>query len=95
MKKHAYLIIAHNNFYVLEKVLRLIDDRRNDIFIHIDKKVKNFDFDKYYSICHFSKVVFTKKRYDVKWGSSAIVKAEMVLFEMSYVYKYDYYHLIL
>ena len=44
MQKHAYLIMSHNDFYILEKLLRLLDDRRNDIYVHIDKKVKNFDF---------------------------------------------------
>lgn len=44
-KKHAYLIIAHNDFDILEKLLVLLDDDRNDIFIHIDKKVKSFDFE--------------------------------------------------
>ena len=42
MGKHAYLIIAHNNFYILKKLIALIDDERNDIYIHIDKKTKNF-----------------------------------------------------
>ena len=45
MNKHAYLIIAHNNFYILEKLILLIDDIRNDIYLHIDSKVKNFNFD--------------------------------------------------
>ena len=51
--KHAYLIIAHNNFYILEKLIKLIDDKRNDIYIHIDKKIRNFDFDYYnkFSYC--------------------------------------------
>lgn len=44
-KKHAYLIMAHNNFYILEKLLRLLDDSRNDIYVHIDKKVSEFDFE--------------------------------------------------
>ena len=38
MNKHAYLIIAHDNFYTLEKLIKSIDDSRNDIYIHIDKK---------------------------------------------------------
>ena len=46
MGKHAYLIMAHNEFYILEKLLKLIDDERNDIYLHIDKKAKNFNFDK-------------------------------------------------
>ena len=40
MKKHAYLIMAHNNPYILKKLLNLIDDKRNDIYLHIDKKSK-------------------------------------------------------
>ena len=55
MEKHAYLIIAHNNFYILEKLLRLLDDERNDIYIHIDKKVNNFDFDYFGDLCKKSK----------------------------------------
>lgn len=38
MDKHAYLIMAHNEFDILEKQLILLDDYRNDIYIHIDKK---------------------------------------------------------
>ena len=44
VNKHAYLIMAHGNFELLEKLLRQIDDPRNDIYIHIDKKVAHFDF---------------------------------------------------
>lgn len=40
-ERHAYLIMAHNNFYILEKLLILLDDPRNDIYIHIDKKCQN------------------------------------------------------
>lgn len=36
MKKHAYLIIAHNDFEILENLIILLDDMRNDIYIHID-----------------------------------------------------------
>ena len=40
-KKHAYLIIAHNNWKQLSLLLSVLDDERNDIYIHIDKKSKN------------------------------------------------------
>ena len=33
--KHAYLIMAHNNFSLLSLLLQLIDDVRNDIYIYI------------------------------------------------------------
>lgn len=54
--KHAYLIMAHNQFHILEVLLNLIDDERNDIFLHIDKKVSNFDFDYFKTI--LKKVIY-------------------------------------
>ena len=38
-KKHAYLIIAHNNWKQLSLLLSVLDDERNDIYIHIDNTV--------------------------------------------------------
>jgi hypothetical protein len=38
--KHAYLIIAHNEFKVLKKLVEALDDERSDIFIHWDKKLR-------------------------------------------------------
>ena len=40
MDKHAYLIMTHGNFENLSVCLSLLDDDRNDIYIHVDKKVK-------------------------------------------------------
>lgn len=36
--KHAYLIIAHTNWNQLNKLVRVLDDLRNDLYIHIDQK---------------------------------------------------------
>ncbi len=41
MKKHVYLIMAHDNFDMLSLLLKELDDIRNDIVIHIDKKSSN------------------------------------------------------
>ena len=38
--KHAYMIIAHTNFQQLQTLIDLLDDERNDIYLHIDKKAK-------------------------------------------------------
>ena len=40
MSKHAFLIMAHNEYDILNKLLLLLDDERNDLFIHYDKKSK-------------------------------------------------------
>lgn len=91
--KHAYLIQAHTDFYILEKLIKLIDDKDNDIYIHIDKKVKNFDFNYYKNLAKKSNVYFTK-RIDVRWGSYRQIKSELILFETAYQNHYDYYHLL-
>lgn len=31
-RKHAYLIMAHNEFEVLKKLIIILDDKRNDIY---------------------------------------------------------------
>ena len=51
MKKHAYLIMAHNNWKILEKLLILLDDKRNDIYLHIDLKSDFIDFSSKGSQC--------------------------------------------
>lgn len=93
MKKHAYLIIAHNNFYTLERLLKLIDDDRNDIYIHIDKKVKNFDFNYFNNICRKSTVKFIK-RIKVYWGGYSQVQCELNLLKAAIGNNYEYYHLL-
>ena len=40
--KHAYLIIAHNDFEILKKLVSLLDNEHNDIYIHFDAKVATF-----------------------------------------------------
>lgn len=36
--KHAYCIMAHGNWKQLQLLLDIIDDRRNDIYLHVDAK---------------------------------------------------------
>lgn len=92
--KHAYLIISHQDFDILECIVKLIDDKRNDIFIHIDKKVTDFDKDKFKLLANKSNIFFVKN-YDVKWGEYSLIQAEMSLFKESYLNDdYRYFHLI-
>ena len=93
--KHAYLIMAHNNFYVLEKLLRLLDDHRNDIYLHIDKKVSGFDFAYYKDLCTKANVIYPEKRIAVNWGTQSQVVTEMLLYETACSNgPYQYYHLL-
>lgn len=93
--KHAYLIMAHNNYYCLEKLLLLLDDERNDIFLHIDKKVTDFDFPRFQSLCKKARILYPQKRINVRWGTQSQVKTEMLLFETAFQNgPYLYYHLL-
>ena len=94
MDKQAYLIIAHNDFYILKKLLELLDYEKNDIFIHVDAKAKDFDLEYFKNICKKSRIYFTE-RIKVFWGDYSMIKAELLL--MNYATKksnYKYYHLI-
>lgn len=93
--KHAYLIMAHQNNTVMQSLLRLLDDVRNDIYIHIDAKVP-LTFEKELSACvHYSQLYFTNQRENIYWAHYSQVKAEYILFEEAFNRKgYTYYHLL-
>lgn len=89
--KHAYLIIAHHEFEVLGRLIQALDDERNDIFIHFDKKLKSYPvFETLRAGLHV-----LKERVDIRWGHISLVKAEYLLFETAYRRaEYSYYHLL-
>ncbi len=90
-KKHAYLIIAHNNFSQLQMLISLIDDPRNDIYLHVDKKAKNFcDND---VSTQYSKLILID-RMEVNWGGHTQITCEMNLLKAAASGHYQYYHLL-
>lgn len=94
MKRHAYLILAHNNFGQLRKLVGLLDDPRNDIFIHIDAKAE-FDSREWMDVCRHSSLKFIENRIKVNWGGVSIMRSELMLLkEATSTGKYDYYHLL-
>lgn len=98
MNKHAYLIMAHNNFKVLEKIIELLDNKKNDIYIHIDKKVKfNYEEEKKYkSMARNSKIKFLENRIKISWGGYSQIECELLLIKeaLKSEENYSYFHLI-
>lgn len=91
--KHAYLVMVHSNLKQLQKLLLLLDDPRNDIYIHVDRK-SNLDIKSVVpSQMKFSPITFCD-RVDVRWGSVSLVEAELNLFEIASKTPHQYYHLI-
>ncbi|PUB28504.1 core-2/I-Branching enzyme [Elizabethkingia sp. YR214] len=89
--KHAYLIIAHNDFNILKNLLLCLDDERNDIYIHFDKKVSCIP-----SLhMEYAKLYILDERVDVRWGDVSQIKTEFKLFEAaSEKGPYVYYHML-
>lgn len=94
MCKHAYLIMAHHDDYLLRSLVRVLDDPRNDLYIHMDKKVGSYSQQEIERLAHASKVIHTC-RIDVAWGDYTQIEAEMILLSKALeTGGYEYYHLI-
>lgn len=89
--RHAYLILAHNEFTILDVLIQMLDDSRNDIYIHFDQKTKDIPPLK----TKFSKLQILSNRVNVAWGDVSVIEAEYELFtESSEQGPYAYYHLL-
>lgn len=91
--RHAYLIIAHNNFEILEKQVLLLDSPNADFYIHVDKKAGAFPAEALAALPQHSKIVFTD-RTDVHWGGYSQIACELLLLKAALPGEYDYYHLL-
>ncbi len=91
--KHAYLILAHNNPKILEILVGMLDDERNDIYLHVDKKsglLAEVSLKTERAGLHI-----LEKRLDVRWGDLSLVEVEFLVFEEAHKHgPYAYYHLI-
>ena len=90
--KHAFLIMAHDNFELLKFLIELLDNEDCDIYVHVDKKCIAPEL-------HAEKSrLFVASKIDVRWGDFSQVQAMMFLFSWSFnnseSVKYDYFHLI-
>lgn len=91
--KQAILIMYHEDYNLLLELLKLIDNENFDIYLHIDKKVKDFDYENVKRIIKKSKIYFTK-RLDVRWGTFKQIECELLLLKLASKNHYKYYHLI-
>ena len=90
-KKHAYLIMAHNNFQQLQTLISLLDDPRNDIYHHIDKKAKSFSHN---DICVQHSTLVIINRISENWGGHSQIACELNLLKAAIPKHYQYYHLL-
>ncbi len=89
--KHAYLIMAHDQFLTLQELVSVLDDGRNDIYVHFDKKVREIPALQ----TRHSRLFILDDRVDVIWGDVSQIKAEYALYKVAFEPgRYSYYHLI-
>lgn len=89
--RHAYLIMAHGEFGVLRRLVAALDDEGNDIYVHIDRKVKKMPV---LSTEH-SSLAMLRNRINVKWGTVSQIRTELLLLETAAANgPYDFYHII-
>lgn len=93
MDRHAYLIMAHHQFDFLKELLAALDHERNDIYLHIDQKVSDFDFPAFSRVVQKSGLYFTQ-RLKVHWGGYSQTACELTLLKTALPGRYAYYHLL-
>ena len=91
--KHVFLIIAHNNWWQLKKLIECLDNGTHDIYVHIYKKNKDFDESYFRNSVTKSSLKFYRE-FEVYWGGFSQVQVEMFLLKQAYTNGYDYYHII-
>ncbi len=85
--------MAHNEFTMLKKLIQYLDDERNDIYLHIDKKTRYVNTAEISSWARRSKLTFVP-RMKIYWGTYSIVDCELKMLKAAVQGGYDYYHLI-
>lgn len=89
--RHAWLIIVHNEFEILQQLISLLDDTRSDFFIHFDKKVKVLPK----LAAEKGRIYILDKRIDVRWGSISQIETELVLMETALKHgSYGHLHIL-
>ena len=91
--KHAYLIMAHNEPEILKVLISMLDDKRNDLYLHIDKKSNIIHTNELKT--NHAKLFILEKRVKLYWMDISQVETEMLLFETAYNNgPYSYYHVV-
>lgn len=89
--RHAYLILAHGDFELLQLLVSALDHERNDIYIHVDSKVELLP---QLTVAR-SGLYLLEERVDVRWGSVRMLEAEFALWRAAVARgPYGYYHLL-
>lgn len=86
--------MAHDQYSILNMLLKDIDDKRNDIYIHIDKKSKGVPWENIKKSVNEATLFFVE-RQKVNWGGYTQIACELNLLETARKNgSYQYYHFL-
>ncbi|MDR2971146.1 MAG: beta-1,6-N-acetylglucosaminyltransferase [Bacteroidales bacterium] len=89
--KVAYLILAHHEPEMLDKLISVLNKPKEQIFVHLDKKTDIIQFQNILE----EKCIFIEERLNVSWGSFSMINAELNLLRIAFeADKFDYYCLL-
>lgn len=91
--KHAFLILAHNNFEVIKSLLHQLDDEDFDIYIHINARVKLFPKSELENSVTKARLFFVE-RFPIGYCDYSMVDGVKSLMKTASEIYHDYYHLI-
>lgn len=85
--------MAHDDEWLLKKILKLLDSSLNDIYLHLDRKF-DVNVNEIKNNVKLSKI-YCIPRMDIKWGGVEQVKCEFSLLKCAIQNgPYKYYHLL-
>lgn len=94
-EKHAYLIEAHQNLWQLEQLLKCLDYKHNDIYLHIDAKSSLLNEYLQSEIELEDSRLAVVPSVKVSWGGYSQIQAELNLLRFAHSKgPYARYHLI-
>ena len=90
--KHAFLVIAHSEVYILNILLNQLQHPDITIFVHCDYKSElAYEIEK---LTETYGGIYIKDRISVYWGTDSQIKCELKMFKTAFSGGYDYYHLV-
>lgn len=79
-------------FYLLKRLIKVIDNPDADIYIHLDANRK-YNIDNLENISKYSHTYITS-RIKINWGGQSIIACELFLMEQVAKKNYGFYHLL-
>lgn len=91
--RHAYLVFSHQNPAQLERLLRLLDDPSNDIYLHIDPLSRGYNRPRLQASVQTGNLFLFSLQH-LGWGSETLIDGIVALLREAVKTDHLYYHLL-